>query len=158
MHCNNAITECKSGHFHDSEMEAFYCNELSDRKERGEIKDFRSQVVYELGVCFHKVDFEVITSAGQLEIHEVKGPETKVWRLKRKMFEEKYPEIPYVVIKHVEKYEEKYRAIRREVLEKKFKRNREAFEMRRKKYIQKKRKEWKKQRKTGKRKIWVSNL
>jgi len=139
-------------------MEALYCDTLAEREERGEIAAFRSQVVYELGVCIHKVDFEVVNADGHVEVHEVKGPETKVWRLKRKMFEERYPEIPYVVIKRVEKYEEKYRVIRRQVLEKKFKKNREAFESRRKKYIQKKRKEWEKARKKGKRKFGVSNL
>ena len=36
-------------------------------------------------------DFEVTFADGRIELHEVKGFDTEVWRLKRKLFEALYP-------------------------------------------------------------------
>ena len=48
-------------------------------------------------VCIHKVDFLCVMPDGTKEAHEAKGAETALWRLKRKLFEASYPEIPYIV-------------------------------------------------------------
>ena len=38
-------------------------------------------------LCFLKPDFRILTNAGDVEYHEVKGMATSSWRLKRKLLE-----------------------------------------------------------------------
>ena len=102
----NVKTPCTSGHMHDSAIEARYCNELRYRFLAHDIKGFKTQVDYSINIdgqfiCKHKVDFLVMLNDGKLEVHEVKGRTTKDWILKKKMFEARYPDIKYVVIKTV---------------------------------------------------------
>jgi hypothetical protein len=70
----------------------------------GEIKSFRTQVRYALKVngvtiTSHIVDFEVMANDGNLEVHECKGFATREWRIKKKLFEQCYQNIPYIVVK-----------------------------------------------------------
>jgi len=39
----------------------------------------------------------VETKGGGFEFHEVKGYATDVWKIKKKLVEALYPEIPYIV-------------------------------------------------------------
>lgn len=96
----------------DSKREAAYYGELKMRM-RGEKFIFQRQVKYPLyafdeghvsgtyakKVCTHVVDFVITRIDGKTEAHEVKGVETDVWKLKKKIFEANYPHIKYVVIK-----------------------------------------------------------
>ncbi|SRR5258708_3157057 len=81
---------------YDSKKESAYAQELELRKRMGEIKDFEGQVKIELfgengtRVCNYFIDFVVTHNDGTLEYIEVKGFETPVWRLKWKLFEDKY--------------------------------------------------------------------
>lgn len=93
--------------FH-SKREAEYYGQLKMMKRAGKIKDFKRQVSFSLyamcdyeskKVCDHIVDFLVLTLDGKKEVHEVKGMETDVWKLKKKIFEANYTFIPYKVIK-----------------------------------------------------------
>jgi len=89
---------------HDSRLEAQYCTRLYALKQDGNITEFKTQVTYDLRgqqgtvVGKHRVDFVVLFPDGRTEIREVKGFATEVWRLKRRLFEDNYPEIKYVVI------------------------------------------------------------
>lgn len=99
--------KCALNHSHQSREEAEYCLVLQILKKSGEIKDFRSQVKYSLDLTDefgkkhhlinHIVDFEVWTKAGKLEVHEYKGYETEIWRVKMRLFRFLYPHIPYIV-------------------------------------------------------------
>ena len=97
----------------DSKREAGYYGELKIKKAIGQIDSFERQVSFplyamrDLGivgveeskkVCTHVVDF-IVHVGGRKEAHEVKGMETAIWRLKKKIFEANYPSIKYVVIK-----------------------------------------------------------
>lgn len=101
---NNKKTYCLSKHYHDSKFEASYCNRLLAMKQKGEIYHYVTQAV--INLCgegrtriTHIVDFIVYPSKeGTPEVHETKGFFTQVARMKKKMFEQKYPHIPYKVI------------------------------------------------------------
>jgi hypothetical protein len=92
---------------HPSRVEAEYCDQLWTLQncDRPPVKNFRWNVRFDLVVNgvkigFHKVDFVVeYWTVLQPEVHEVKGVQTAVWALKKKLFEALYPAYKYVVIK-----------------------------------------------------------
>ena len=95
----------------DSKREAAYYGQLKMMKAGGLIQGFERQQKFPLFahnglnpvarvvIGKHIVDFIVVTREGGTEAHEVKGMETAIWRLKKKIFEANYPHIKYVVIK-----------------------------------------------------------
>lgn len=87
----------------DSKKEAARYRELKLLERAGEIRDLRLQVPYELQPKFRKAgktwrsvtyvaDFVYQTKDGREVIEDVKGMRTDVYRLKRKLFEYKYPD------------------------------------------------------------------
>lgn len=101
----NKSCSCWSDHLHDSRGEAEYCNVLQTRLKAGEIKEYKTQVRYimyvnDKKVTTHIVDFVVVDLDGSESVHEYKGFATDVWKLKHKLFEACYPDIPYNVIYH----------------------------------------------------------
>ncbi|MGP4073804.1 DUF1064 domain-containing protein [Piscibacillus sp. B03] len=87
----------------DSKAEAEYYLHLKLLKRVGEIKDFKLQPKYLLQEKFKKrgktfraieyiADFEIEHNDGTIETVDVKGMETKDFKLKRKLFEKKYPQ------------------------------------------------------------------
>lgn len=110
----NRSCRCAGGHIHDSMFEAGYCDELLILKRAGEIAHFEIQKVVELVVkgqkiCRHYVDFYVVLPSGAAEFHEAKGFETEVWRIKRKLTEALFPDIPYRVIREKRTFRSKWR-------------------------------------------------
>lgn len=81
---------------YDSKKESAYAQELELRKRAKDIKDYKGQVKIELfgengtRVCNYFVDFEVTHNDGSTEYVEVKGFETAIWRLKWRLFEDKF--------------------------------------------------------------------
>lgn len=99
----NKSCTCNIGHIHDSRGEARYCDELGMLKMSGKIKDFQTQKTFRLKaydkhITNHRVDFFVTNNDGSQEVHEFKGFATDVWKLKKKLFEANFPEIPYIVV------------------------------------------------------------
>ena len=87
----------------DSKREAEFYLYLKLLKRAKEIKNFKLQPRYRLLDGFTKfgkrhrpidyvADFEVIHNDGTIETVDVKGHETAVFKIKRKMFEKKYPQ------------------------------------------------------------------
>lgn len=100
----NRSCRCTLNHQHDSRKEADYCFQLQALKAAGEIKDFEYEKSYDLcingkRICQHKPDFTVTAIDGTVSVHEVKGFATADWRLRRKIFEAVFPDIPYIVIR-----------------------------------------------------------
>lgn len=71
------------------------------------IKSWRRQVriplvVDGIKICIHVVDFEITYPDGSVELVEVKGYPTALWKLKRKLLEATYlkqnPEIKYTIV------------------------------------------------------------
>ncbi|MRG86986.1 DUF1064 domain-containing protein [Salinibacillus xinjiangensis] len=90
------------GHTFDSKKEAQFYQELIYRKRVGEIKGFTLQPRYELLEGFKKqnktyrkmeyvADFEIEHLDGSIEVVDIKGHETEGFKLKRKLFDYKYP-------------------------------------------------------------------
>lgn len=91
----------------DSKKEAEYYCQLKLLKQAGEIKDYKLQPRYELQPAFEKngkkyraityiADFAIINNDGTTEVVDVKSSKTfktQVYRIKKKMFEYKYPEL-----------------------------------------------------------------
>lgn len=90
------------GHTFDSKAEARYYSELKLRERAGEILFFRLQPRYRLQDSFEKdgkkhrainyvADFEIHHCNGSIEVVDVKGMQTEVFKIKQKMFNKKYP-------------------------------------------------------------------
>lgn len=94
----------------DSRKEADYYCQLKLLKRAGEIKDFGLQPRYELQPTFKKdgkthrsityvADFIVDNNDGTTDIIDIKGMETQVFKIKKKLFEYKYPDKTLKIIK-----------------------------------------------------------
>jgi len=97
---------CSGGspRWHHSGEEADYCNYLMMLQKADEIREYKTQVRYDLKDAIGKpvgymvVDFEVINNDGHLSIHEYKGAgfmKSQEFRQKRALFTWNYPDIPY---------------------------------------------------------------
>ncbi len=100
----NKSQSCRQGHIHQSIGEARYCDSLAVLEKAGAIKSYKSQQMFDLTVngkrvTGHRVDFLVMTKEGKLEVHEVKGFPTDLWKIKMNLFEALYPDILYIVVK-----------------------------------------------------------
>lgn len=87
----------------DSKVESLYYLHLKKMKEQGKLKDFRLQPVYELQPKFeyqglkrrainYKADFLVVDNEDKETVIDIKGMPTTEAKLKRKMFEYRYPD------------------------------------------------------------------
>ena len=96
----------------DSKKEADYYCALKLLKQSGEIRDFGLQPKYELQPAFEKngkkyrpityvADFVIVNNDGTTEVVDVKGVETQVFKIKKKMFEYQYPELELKIVKEV---------------------------------------------------------
>lgn len=96
----------------DSKLEAKRWQQLKRLLAAGEIKNLQRQPEFTLQPAFRKhnkayraityrADFKYQTQDGRTVVEDVKGMETEVFRIKRKMFEYKYPELSLVLVKKV---------------------------------------------------------
>jgi hypothetical protein len=94
----------------DSKREAEYYCELKLRLRAKEIVDVKLQPKFVLLEGFQKngrkyrpltyiADFLVSYPNGHQEVIDVKGKETEVFRIKQKLFENKYPHLNLVIVK-----------------------------------------------------------
>ncbi len=97
-------SQCVLGHMHASKLERNYCDQLRMLKKNGDILAYEIQVKYPLIVfgkliSNHIVDFVVFNKDGSVQAHECKGYETRLWKIKKNLFEALFPAIKYVVVK-----------------------------------------------------------
>ena len=93
-----------AGRVYHSKSEAKYAFELDALKAAGRIKDWTPQVAREIVVegvkiCKVVIDFEVIPIAGKPWYIEVKGVESEVYKLKRKLLRACFPDLDYRVVR-----------------------------------------------------------
>lgn len=94
-----------NGRNYHSKKEAQYAFDLDLLVKAGEVLDWSPQFKLSLDVngihiCNYFVDFWVLPKGGGEELHEVKGFETDVWRMKWKLVEALYSDkYKLVVIK-----------------------------------------------------------
>ena len=98
----NKKSFCLLKHKHDSILEANVCNRLYSMSKK-EIKGYKIQQKFPLFIknkliCNHIVDFWILHHNGSIEVWDAKGFPTADWRIKKKLFEALYPEIPYKVV------------------------------------------------------------
>lgn len=90
------------GHTFDSKAEARYYNQLKLLQRAGDIEFFRLQPRYQVQEPFEKdgkkhqaihyiADFEIHHKDGSIEVVDVKGTLTQVFRIKEKMFHKRFP-------------------------------------------------------------------
>lgn len=91
-----------------SKKEAGYAQELDLRVRAKDIKSWERQIpivikINDFKICTYWVDFLIHHNNGNKELVEVKGFETDLWRIKRKLLEAVYlvenPEYTYTVVK-----------------------------------------------------------
>lgn len=110
----NAKTVELDGYIFDSKLEARYYELLKEKQKNDEILFFRVQPIYQLQETFKKynktfrridyiADFEVHHLDGSIEVVDVKGVETEAFKIKRKLFEHKYP-YKLSLVTYVKKY------------------------------------------------------
>lgn len=85
-------------------MEARYAANLDWLIEAGEIESWTPQHKFDLRVngehvCNYYIDFKVVFADGSIEYHEVKGAETRLWRLKWRLTQILHPDLKLVLIK-----------------------------------------------------------
>lgn len=98
----------------DSKVEGEYYRHLKQQQEEGKIKEFELQPIFTLQEGFRKngkyyrpilyiADFKVYYNDGTVQIIDIKGFETADFKIKRKLFEKKYP-FSLVLVKYVKKF------------------------------------------------------
>ena len=88
------------GHTFDSKAEAARYQELKLMQRAGAIREFSLQPNFALEAGIHyRADFLVTGKDGTVWAEDVKGFETKEFKLKKKLFEWKYPQIELRLIK-----------------------------------------------------------
>lgn len=107
-HKFNASKKRYGDTIYDSKKEADYAARLDMLKKAADPKErvlrWERQIRVPLVVAGKLIanwyaDFEVKFADGRVEIHEVKGYDTEVWRLKRKLFEALHPKRKLKVIR-----------------------------------------------------------
>jgi hypothetical protein len=90
--------------YYDSALEAAYAEQLDWRIKAGEIKEVIPQYKISLDVngvhiANYYMDFKVVLLDGRIEMHEVKGMETPLWRMKWRLAKAMYPDTEFILIK-----------------------------------------------------------
>ena len=70
------------------------------------VADIKRQVAIPLEVndcliCYYRADFEVTFADGRVELHEVKGLDTREWRIKEKLLRALFPNHTLKIIRRV---------------------------------------------------------
>lgn len=106
---NNKKTEY-NGRVYDSKGEAGLAQEIDLLLKAGEIIKVEPQATFNLygknggKICTHRPDFLITKKDGTKEVWEYKGFPSEMWRIKLKLWEDNYPEIPYWVITPNDRY------------------------------------------------------
>lgn len=113
---NLKTTYIPPGTWFDSELEAkYYRDVLMPMLDRGELEGVELQPKYILLEKFEKLgtkhlaityspDFKLVYPDGRIEVIDVKGFENDRFPLKRKMFDDRYRDIPLIVLKYSKKF------------------------------------------------------
>ncbi len=100
----NAKKTKYNGRLYHSKLEAEYAKKLDWRLKAKDIKAVVPQYKISIDVkgshiTNYLMDFKVVTLDDSIEMHEVKGRETMLWRLKWRLAKVLYPQWKFVLIK-----------------------------------------------------------
>ncbi len=99
-----------NGRKYDSKLEATVAQEIDLLVKAKQVAKVEPQKTFPLyaknnsRIWNHRVDFLLTFKDGHQEAWEAKGFATDIWRAKRDMFVDNYPEIPYHVITANKRY------------------------------------------------------
>lgn len=92
-----------NGRKFDSKAECNWAKKFEAMKKTGHIKEIEYQPRFELIPKPNKItyvaDFRIIWANGEEEIIDIKGMETQVFKLKKKMFKHRYPHLKLTLLK-----------------------------------------------------------
>ena len=98
------------GRLYDSKGEAGLATEIDILLKSGLVVKVEPQITFKLygknggKICTHRPDFLLTFKDGHQEAWEYKGFATAIWKIKRDLFVDNYPDIQYVVITPRETY------------------------------------------------------
>lgn len=100
----NAKKTKYNGRLYDSALEAKYAEDLDWLKKAGEVTKITPQFkisidVNDVHIANYFMDFRVEFADGRIEMHEVKGMETQIWRMKWRLAKALYPDWNFVLVK-----------------------------------------------------------
>ena len=100
----NARKTKYNGRYYDSGLEASYAENLDWRIKAGEITEVIPQYKISIDlngehIANYYMDFKVVLSDGRIEMHEVKGMETPLWRMKWRLSKALNPDWVFVLVK-----------------------------------------------------------
>ena len=93
-----------NGRVYDSKHEAGVAADIDLLVKSGQVVKVEPQKTFNLygkngaRICTHRPDFLLTFKDGHQEVWEAKGWASPVWAIKRKLFEDNYPDIIYMVI------------------------------------------------------------
>ncbi len=91
-HKFNAIQTIRDGIKFPSKKEAYYYDELKLKQKAGTVLFFLRQTAFHLpGNITYRIDFQIFNSDGTIQFVDVKGFETKEFKIKKKLVESLYP-------------------------------------------------------------------
>lgn len=101
FYTKNSYYNVKKSGKNDSKFEAGVAQRLELEKKGKLIKDFKEQVsipliVNNYVVCTYRIDFVIEHNDGTTEYLEAKGFATPMWKIKYKLFEALYGDLPKV--------------------------------------------------------------
>ena len=103
----NAVPTTYNGVVYASKKEAAFAQKLDLRLKAGELDYVLRQVPFDLGAgIIYRADFVTLSKETvdygvirwDITVYEVKGMETPAWKLKHKLFKDKYPLIALEVV------------------------------------------------------------
>ncbi len=100
----NSKKSSYGGRIYHSALEASYAKDLDWMKKAGEVKKWTPQFKLSLDIndthiANYFMDFKVEFTDGRIEMHEVKGYETDLWRMKWRIAIAIFPDYNFVLIK-----------------------------------------------------------
>lgn len=96
----HSIKTMVDGIVFDSKAEAWRYDELKLLLHCGEIRSFGCQPSFVIGTGIrYRPDFIVCDKDGRIWVEDVKGVETAAFKIKKKMFKEKYPYLELKIIR-----------------------------------------------------------
>lgn len=99
-HKFGAVRTEVNGRKYASKAEARYAQKLAVQKAAGQVIGWLEQVPFHLpGGVKYVCDFQVFEADGTVRFVEVKGMETPVWKVKKKLVEEVYPWVEIEVVR-----------------------------------------------------------
>ncbi len=92
-----------NGRVYPSKLQAKCAADIELLRRCGDVTKVEEEVTFKLfgmngtHICNHRIDFHLQMRDGSIQAWEAKGVRTRDWAIKRKLFEDNFPHIKYVL-------------------------------------------------------------